>query len=581
MKKTLLIIIFVLLLLGTAQAEESVEAESRPDDAVEIMEDLDTSVRETRVYTSSAETLAGGYIESLLPRKRGILRISRPSGLIQFAKGSERRNLYLELEKKITGLAAGNPASSVFTLQAKDLFPAAFTAEDLGVESLFTADGKVTAETANALWEKFMDLATAGFNAVYYCLLEDFPYDFYWMDITRSPVRKTPQISYSRYPGDDTRVLLRGSWTVSFPISRDYAEIPADWDGSSILTEMDAARYGNVTRAKENIDQILSEDSSTTDWERMKYYRDCIRNLSTYHSGAGDAYDAGEIGYGDPWQLIWVFDGDPETRVVCEGFSKAFNYLCDLGTKEATSILVRGTMQVENGAQEAHMWNVVAIDGHNYLVDVTNDSSRYDLFLAGAADGTLADGYTVMRGTSRWTYRIDRDETPREARELELAGYSYAQWREAAESAPVVAVSSEKTYEGYRVAVSVASANGVLPVDTVELITEDGTESLTPEDGVVLLSLTEDETLRFRAVMDGRTTPESAPVTIRVEAAPGSVFALPAGARIEYESFIGTGAELILVTDNEIVPGAFETDVILAVEEAGDWFGSGYSFVVR
>lgn len=29
-------------------------------------------------------------------------------------------------------------------------------------------------------------------------------------------------------------------------------------------------------------------------------------------------------------ELIWVFDGDSSTNVVCEGYAKAFQYLCDL-----------------------------------------------------------------------------------------------------------------------------------------------------------------------------------------------------------------------------------------------------------
>ena len=33
--------------------------------------------------------------------------------------------------------------------------------------------------------------------------------------------------------------------------------------------------------------------------------------------------------YGDPWQLIYVFDDDPDTNVVCEGYAKAFKYEAD------------------------------------------------------------------------------------------------------------------------------------------------------------------------------------------------------------------------------------------------------------
>ena len=61
----------------------------------------------------------------------------------------------------------------------------------------------------------------------------------------------------------------------------------------------------------------------------------------------------------------------------------------------------------------------------------------------------------------------------------------------------------------------------------------------------------------------------------------GSAFSLPAGAQIGFEAFAGINAELITVNGNTVVPGAFDPDVVLAVDEAEDWFNSGYSFVVK
>ena len=62
------------------------------------------------------------------------------------------------------------------------------------------------------------------------------------------------------------------------------------------------------------------------------------------------SYDQSSAGggasYGDPWQLVYVFDGDPSTNVVCEGYAKAFQYLCDLTRfdGDVTCRTVSGTM---------------------------------------------------------------------------------------------------------------------------------------------------------------------------------------------------------------------------------------------
>ena len=57
-------------------------------------------------------------------------------------------------------------------------------------------------------------------------------------------------------------------------------------------------------------------------------FKNEICNLVDYNNAAADS--STQTAYGDPWQMIWVFDENAETKVVCEGYSKAFQYLCDL-----------------------------------------------------------------------------------------------------------------------------------------------------------------------------------------------------------------------------------------------------------
>ena len=83
-----------------------------------------------------------------------------------------------------------------------------------------------------------------------------------------------------------------------------------------------------------------------------------ICDLVEYNSAA--ANDELDDSVQDPWKLIWVFDGDSSTNVVCEGYAKAFKYLCDLSEfqRDISCITVSGVMSGGTGAGD-HMWNVV------------------------------------------------------------------------------------------------------------------------------------------------------------------------------------------------------------------------------
>ncbi len=119
--------------------------------------------------------------------------------------------------------------------------------------------------------------------------------------------------------------------------------------------------YGrNVTNAKiikpqleasaaEIIRQALELE---TDFERVKLFHDTIVNMTTYRSEGGE-YKRDADG-----PLVSGY-------ALCEGYSKAFAYLCQSVGIEC--FCVSGT---SNGA---HMWNIVKLGGEWYQMDVTFD----------------------------------------------------------------------------------------------------------------------------------------------------------------------------------------------------------------
>ena len=98
--------------------------------------------------------------------------------------------------------------------------------------------------------------------------------------------------------------------------------------------------------------------------------------------------------------------------MVCEGYSKAFQYLFDQSDfqNELYCYTVTGTTLCEAGnSQGAHMWNICTMDdGLNYLVDVTNSDAgtvgrQGQLFLVGAR-GSADTQYNVSDVEMRYAY---------------------------------------------------------------------------------------------------------------------------------------------------------------------------------
>lgn len=192
-------------------------------------------------------------------------------------------------------------------------------------------------------------------------LLNDLPYELYWFDKTETGGVK------ALYSWSSSKMYIE----FSFAVSADYSATK-----KTRTYAVDTSLTGAATTSAANAKAIVEEYEGQSDYEKLTAYRAEIRSLTDYnHDAVNNA-----ASYGDPWQLIWVFDGDSTTKVVCEGYSKAFQYLCDLSDFDAdiTCYSVIGTM---DGGD--HMWNIVRINGSGYLVDVTNDTNG-KLFLVGS-----------------------------------------------------------------------------------------------------------------------------------------------------------------------------------------------------
>ena len=181
-------------------------------------------------------------------------------------------------------------------------------------------------------------------------LLADLPYHLYWFNKV-----KGHEFNFSYY--SDGTVF---NPAFLFHVTSDSADSSA-----AHMVSAAAAKAAEATRKKADA-VIAAAKNESTDYDKLLYCFDAVKELVSYNHNAADN---DSTPYGSPWQMTSVFDGDTSTNPVCEGYAKAFKYLCDgLGID---CYLVSGTMSGGTGAG-GHMWNIVTLGGNNYLVDVTN-----------------------------------------------------------------------------------------------------------------------------------------------------------------------------------------------------------------
>ncbi|MBQ6998034.1 MAG: hypothetical protein IJN60_06665 [Oscillospiraceae bacterium] len=261
--------------------------------------------------------------------------------------------IYNYLKEEIKAVASGEKTSTSFQISDPNGI-LKWTKADLGVSAI-VSDGNFTQEALDAAAEKFNQ--AFDFNRVTNTLLAELPYELFWYDKTKG----IQMMSQRSGNSDEIKIT---SLTFSFAVSQDYASGTYATNPTKI-----AAASGVVNTAQ----TIVARHADKTDLEKLAAYRDEICQLVSYNHTAADN---NSTPYSNPWQLINVFDGDSTTNVVCEGYAKAFKYLCDL-TDFETDVechLVDGYMQGGTGAG-GHMWNVVEIGGGVLLVDVTNCDS--------------------------------------------------------------------------------------------------------------------------------------------------------------------------------------------------------------
>ena len=303
---------------------------------------------------------------------------------------------YTYMETEIAKIAAGKQSSTVITLPVTEDLGNTFYSRDYGAAYFYDFDGGGWTDAIEDAINSYICDTTNVVTA----LLCNHPYEMYWYDkVTGMSIESGDISGIKLYDEADGTQRLVMNFDIIYSLSVAQA-----YRGGSQYT-FNTSKAAIAREAAANARAIVDANQYKTDLQKLTAYKEAICSLVDYnYSAAG-----GGASYGDPWQLVWVFDGDESTKVVCEGYSKAFKFLCDMTNfrRDISCIVVSGD------CGGGHMWNVVNMDdGRNYMVDVTNSDdgavgSGGGLFIVPYTSGSVNSGYKFSVGRKTMTYIYD------------------------------------------------------------------------------------------------------------------------------------------------------------------------------
>ncbi len=378
---SILLALLLAILPGMAGAEEAKEKTYTMPPKEEAL---------APVGGDDSQALFAAYVRSLFFGEERLARSSESAG--SQLTGNDAV-LYAELKREILAILSGTRSSTVIEISPTvfNVEGTEWTAQELGIDAI-AVDGYVTDEAVQAVYAKF----ATDFSLVLEALLRDCSYEMFWYDKTQSARRTLFNINAVEEDGV-VRIGWKGVFTYRLPVSAAYA-------AGQYAVSSDAVQRAKTAAA--NAKQIINRYAGASDLEKLNGYRQEICALAEYNE---DVQNGLSVAYGDPWQLIWVFDGDDTTNVTCEGYSKAFQYLCEetAFTGDISCIVAGGNLS--GGLSGPHMWNILRMDdGKNYIADIANCDdgsigSPDHLFLTGCAGGS-PDTYFVYPTHNTYVY---------------------------------------------------------------------------------------------------------------------------------------------------------------------------------
>lgn len=347
----------------------------------------------SKTYRLKAFTLFAILITMFVPLSVTAATIYAPA---RAGLSTQESVLYDGCKKQIQEIACGETTQTAFLLQTDARLK--FTAEDLKVASICSPSisGKkyVSAEADAALRHTMEYISERVFQA----LITDCPGELYWL---QKEAGLHFNYDYQIGAGIGQDYLIITDVRCAMAVNSDYCRDNAGSQSAMYSLETDITRIQNAQNAFRNARQIVAEAAGLSDRQKLQYYKEKILSLASYEDYPKED--------GNAYEMISVFDGNEQTGSVCEGYAKAFAYLCQ-NTEfqgDVTCLYLTGTL----GENYSHAWNVVRIAGENLLVDLTNcDTDGIGepdlLYLVGTTGGNITTGYTIPLSGENLVYQL-------------------------------------------------------------------------------------------------------------------------------------------------------------------------------
>ena len=305
---------------------------------------------------------------------------------------------YTYLKREIRKIADGDRTESIIVVPVEEIdesLTGPMYAEDLGLPYIVDENGELHSNLKTMTNARFKVTLSVIMNA----LRADCPYELYWHLGSTSLAR--PNVILKADEEGVPYVVYDGGPAFKLKVEETYR---ADKTNEYLV---DAVKTGAASAAVSNAATYVEEAqaASASDYEILLFYMRTIKDLVEYDYDAIEQTDT--LTDRGAWNLVYVFDNNPDTNVVCEGYAEAFQYLCNLTDFESDKIEcmgVKGYLNKETSAN-LHKWNIVTMeDGLKYLVDVTACDTRNNenYFLKGAS-GSPAAWYKVYTSDTSYT----------------------------------------------------------------------------------------------------------------------------------------------------------------------------------
>ena len=425
----ILILLMVLVSISCFSYAESEETEVQENGIVETVDEFTDLVAPEDEYGVPESDNAPRNDELLMQYidKNVDVETGQGISLRKRAVASNRRSklsdydktIYDAIQAEVDKIAAGERDNSKLQISMKEMLQGylaranisgyvwMITSEKLGVNTIYEYKTYDDGHTGYGLSDE-AHTKLCNVSLIVSALSADMPQSLYWFDKTKDKTTNTYGLSYglNAYIADGGKTVYFKEdpcLSIKLMVSSDYSK-----DGKRGTYELDTTKTAAAAACVTTISDIINENSNKADYDKLLAYMNTICSLTSYNSAAASDPDAD---YGDPWQMIYVFDGNSNTNVVCEGYAKAFQYLCDKSDFRDDGIECHTVTGSTNGL---HMWNVVQMDdGRFYIADITNCDSGSTgnpnyLFLSGCNNGDMYNGYTYKRNYASITYKYDQ-----------------------------------------------------------------------------------------------------------------------------------------------------------------------------